>query len=668
MSQRAMRQRGRRGGARRGRRPGGSRSGPGAESEQSAAMSVQVAVAAPAVELKELGGPMDKAAGPPCEPVGAHAAGHGVAAAAPACPVPGAEREAAPAPSAERPPGGGCPGLSSAAAMSSASGMSSAAGKVPQASAMKRSDPHHPQQPRHRDGSDSSGSAAEALVSPDGTVTEAPRTVKKIQFADQKQEFNKRPTKIGRRSLSRSISQSSTDSYSSAASCTDSSDDETSPRDKQQKNSKGSSDFCVKNIKQAEFGRREIEIAEQEMPALMALRKRAQGEKPLAGAKIVGCTHITAQTAVLMETLGALGAQCRWAACNIYSTLNEVAAALAESGFPVFAWKGESEDDFWWCIDRCVNVEGWQPNMILDDGGDLTHWIYKKYPNMFKKIKGIVEESVTGVHRLYQLSKAGKLCVPAMNVNDSVTKQKFDNLYCCRESILDGLKRTTDMMFGGKQVVVCGYGEVGKGCCAALKAMGSIVYVTEIDPICALQACMDGFRLVKLNEVIRQVDIVITCTGNKNVVTREHLDRMKNSCIVCNMGHSNTEIDVASLRTPELTWERVRSQVDHVIWPDGKRIVLLAEGRLLNLSCSTVPTFVLSITATTQALALIELYNAPEGRYKQDVYLLPKKMDEYVASLHLPTFDAHLTELTDEQAKYLGLNKNGPFKPNYYRY
>ncbi|XP_007889051.1 adenosylhomocysteinase like 2b isoform X2 [Callorhinchus milii] len=503
---------------------------------------------------------------------------------------------------------------------------------------------------------------------PDGTVMEAPRTVKKqIQFADQKQEFNKRPTKIGRRSLSRSISQSSTDSYSSAASYTDSSDDETSPRDKQQKNSKGNGDFCIKNIKQADFGRREVEIAEQEMPALMALRKRAQGEKPLAGAKIVGCTHITAQTAVLMETLAALGAQCRWAACNIYSTQNEVAAALAENSYSVFAWKGESEDDFWWCIDRCVNVEGWQPNMILDDGGDLTHWIYKKYPNMFKKIKGIVEESVTGVHRLYQLSKAGKLCVPAMNVNDSVTKQKFDNLYCCRESILDGLKRTTDVMFGGKQVVVCGYGEVGKGCCAALKAMGSIVYVTEIDPICALQACMDGFRLVKLNEVIRQADIVITCTGNKNVVTREHLDRMKNGCIVCNMGHSNTEIDVASLRTPELTWERVRSQVDHVIWPDGKRIVLLAEGRLLNLSCSTVPTFVLSITATTQALAMIELYNAPEGRYKQDVYLLPKKMDEYVASLHLPTFDAHLTELSDEQAKYLGLNKNGPFKPNYYR-
>ncbi|XP_012520191.1 PREDICTED: putative adenosylhomocysteinase 3 [Propithecus coquereli] len=588
-------------------------------------MSVQVVSAAapakvPEVELKDLS-PSE------AEPqLGLSTAAVG----AMAPPAGGGDPEA-PAPAAERPPAPG-PGSGPAAALSPA------AGKVPQASAMKRSDPHHQHQ-RHRDG-------GEGLVSPDGTVTEAPRTVKKIQFADQKQEFNKRPTKIGRRSLSRSISQSSTDSYSSAASYTDSSDDETSPRDKQQKNSKGSSDFCVKNIKQAEFGRREIEIAEQEMPALMALRKRAQGEKPLAGAKIVGCTHITAQTA-------------------------------AQAGFPVFAWKGESEDDFWWCIDRCVNVEGWQPNMILDDGGDLTHWIYKKYPNMFKKIKGIVEESVTGVHRLYQLSKAGKLCVPAMNVNDSVTKQKFDNLYCCRESILDGLKRTTDMMFGGKQVVVCGYGEVGKGCCAALKAMGSIVYVTEIDPICALQAWSrsSALREQRLSEKLKfriPVEIVTgdalsERTSNKNVVTREHLDRMKNSCIVCNMGHSNTEIDVASLRTPELTWERVRSQVDHVIWPDGKRIVLLAEGRLLNLSCSTVPTFVLSITATTQALALIELYNAPEGRYKQDVYLLPKKMDEYVASLHLPTFDAHLTELTDEQAKYLGLNKNGPFKPNYYR-
>ncbi|KAK5902440.1 hypothetical protein CesoFtcFv8_007690 [Champsocephalus esox] len=490
--------------------------------------------------------------------------------------------------------------------------------------------------------------------------------IKQIQFNDQKHEFNKRPANTGRRSLSRSISQSSTDSYSSA--CSESSEDESSPRDKLQATSKGLSDFCIKNIQQTEFGRREITIAEQEMPALMILRKRAGGEKPLAGAKVMGCTHITPQTAVLMETLSRLGAQCRWAACNIFSTQNAVAAALAEGGISVFAWKGESEDDFWWCIDRCVGAESWQPNMILDDGGDLTHWIQKKYPSIFKKLKGIVEESVTGIYRLYQLSKAGRLCVPAMNVNDSVTKQKFDNLYCCKESVLDGLKRTTDVMFGGKQVVVCGYGEVGKGCCAALKALGAVVNVTEADPICALQACMDGFRVIKLGEVVRQVDMVITCTGNKNVVGREHMDRMKNGCIVCNMGHSNTEIDLVSLRTAELRWERVRPQVDHVIWPDGRRIVLLAEGRLLNLSCSTVPSFVLSITATTQALALIELYSAPEGRYKQDVYLLPKKMDEYVASLHLPTFDAHLTELTDEQGKYLGISKHGPYKPNYYRY
>ncbi|XP_022659435.1 S-adenosylhomocysteine hydrolase-like protein 1 isoform X7 [Varroa destructor] len=448
-----------------------------------------------------------------------------------------------------------------------------------------------------------------------------------------------------------------------------SSDDEgVTPREKIQKSSKGFTDFCVKNIGQAAFGRREIEIAEQEMPGIVALRKRAEADKPLNGAKIVGCTHINAQTAVLIETLVALGAGVRWAPCNIYSTQNEVAAALAEAGIPVFAWKGETEEDFWWCIDRCVQADGWQPNMILDDGGDATHLMLKKYPATFKLIKGIVEESVTGVHRLYQLAKAGKLTVPAMNVNDSVTKTKFDNLYSCRESILDALKRSTDVMFGGKQALVCGYGEVGKGCCSALKGMGAVVYVTEIDPICALQACMDGFRVVKISEVIRNVDMLVTATGNKNVVTREHIDKLKNGCIVCNMGHSNTEIDVQSLRTPELTWEKVRSQVDHVIWPDGKRIVLLAEGRLVNLSCSSIPSFVVSITAATQALALIELYNAPAGRYKSDVYLLPKKMDEYVASLHLPTFDAHLTELTDEQAKYMGLNKAGPFKPNFYRY
>ncbi|EDW36753.1 GL18434 [Drosophila persimilis] len=434
---------------------------------------------------------------------------------------------------------------------------------------------------------------------------------------------------------SRSLSASSTDSFSSA-SYTGSSDDgdDVPPREKVQKNTKGSSDFCVRNITaQHAFGRREIEIAEQEMPGIMALRKRAAEDKPLKDAKI-----------------------------------NEVAAALAESNIPIFAWRGETEEDFWWCIDRCVNAENWQPNMILDDGGDATHLMLKKYPTMFKLVKGIVEESVTGVHRLYQLSKAGKLTVPAMNVNDSVTKTKFDNLYSCKESILDSLKRSTDVMFGGKQVVVCGYGDVGKGCAQALKGQGCIVYITEIDPICALQASMDGFRVVKLNEVIRNVDIVVTATGNKNVVVREHMDKMKSGCIVSNMGHSNTEIDVNGLRTPDLTWEKVRSQVDHIIWPEGKYIILLAEGRLVNLSCSSIPSFAVSITSATQALALIELFNAPPGRYKSDVYLLPKKMDEYVASLHLPTFDAHLTELSDEQAKYMGLNKAGPFKPNYYRY
>ncbi|XP_035216058.1 S-adenosylhomocysteine hydrolase-like protein 1 isoform X4 [Stegodyphus dumicola] len=470
---------------------------------------------------------------------------------------------------------------------------------------------------------------------------------------------------------SRSHSASSTDSFgsthSSSSYCDTSSDDEGKmPRDKHQVNSSGSSDFCVKNIKQSAFGRREIEIAEQEMPGIVALRQRANGEKPLKGAKIICCTHINAQTAVLIETLIALGASIRWAACNIYSTQNEVAAAVAEGGVPVYAWRGESEEDFWWCIDKCIHSDSWQPNMILDDGGDATHLMLKKYPAMFRGIKGIVEESVTGVHRLYQLSKSGKLTVPAMNVNDSVTKTKFDNLYSCRESILDALKRSTDVMFGGKHVLVCGYGEVGKGCCSALKGMGAVVCVSEIDPICALQACMDGFRVVKINEVVRNIDILVTATGNKNVVTREHMDKMKNGCILCNMGHSNTEIDVQSLKG--LTWEKVRSQVDHIIWPDGKRIILLAEGRLANLSCSTIPSFVVSITASTQALALIELFSAPAGRYKGDVYLLPKKMDEYVASLHLPTFDAHLTEMTDEQARYMGLNKAGPFKQAYYRY
>ncbi|KAF6778430.1 hypothetical protein AHF37_02186 [Paragonimus kellicotti] len=428
------------------------------------------------------------------------------------------------------------------------------------------------------------------------------------------------------------------------------------------------------------------------MPGLVALRTRAKDDQPLKGAKVLGCTHVTAHTAVLLETLvvlGAqvrwcacniystqvlletlvvLGAQVRWCACNIYSTQNEVAAALAEKSYSIYAWKGESEEDFWWCVDRCINPDGWTPNVVLDDGGDLTHRLHKEHPELLSGVRGIVEESVTGVHRLYQYVKAGTLCVPAMNVSDSITKSKFDNYYLCKESIVDALKRTTDMMISGKAVLVCGYGEVGKGVSHALKGIGAFVCVTETDPVCALQACMDGYRVVKTEDVIRSVDVVITCTGNKSVITRAHMDSMKNGCVVCNMGHSNTEIDVRSLQTPDLTWERVRSQVDHVIWMDGKRIVLIAEGRLANLSCSTVPSIVVSVSASTQALALIELYNAPTGRYKNDVYLLPKKMDEYVATLHLPLFNARLTDLTDEQAKYLGVNKTGPFKPSNYRY
>ncbi|KAM9470693.1 adenosylhomocysteinase like 2a isoform 2-T2 [Clarias gariepinus] len=479
--------------------------------------------------------------------------------------------------------------------------------------------------------------------------------------SEHPQQFNKRHMgKMGDCSASTSLN--SADGWNSA-----SSEDETSPRDIEQKNSEGSKDFCVKDINQASYGRKEIELAEQDMPALMMLRRAGQAEKPLAGAKIVGCVHITAHMAVLIETLSALGAECRWASCNIYSIQNKIAAALAEAGIPVFAWRRESEDEYFWCIDSCVNVKGWEPNMILDDGGDMTYWIYKKYPQLFQSMKGIVEESVSGVRRLYKMYKTGKLCCPAINTNDSVMKQKFDKFYCCKESLLHGLKKTTALTVGGKRIVICGYGDVGKGCCTALKGMKAIVYVTEIDPICALQACMDGFQVVRLNEVIKVVDVVISCTGNKNVVTREHMDQMKKGCIVCNMGHSNTEIDVASLMTPELTWHHVRTHVDHIVWPDGKTIVLLAEGRPVNLSSSAVPVFVLSITEITQVLALIELFNAPDEHYKQDIYSFPKKMDEYAALLHLQNFDTDLTELTDEQAKYVGVNKNGPFKPNYYR-
>lgn len=451
---------------------------------------------------------------------------------------------------------------------------------------------------------------------------------------------------------------SDSDSYSS--------DDEGSPRDRIQTAAKGFRDFRIKDIKLASYGRKEIEIAEQEMPSLMLLRKkRCAGDKPLKGARITGCTHITAQSAVLIETLVICGAQVRWCACNIHSTQNEVAAALADAGFSIFAWRGQSEEDFWWCIDQCLQANGWQPNMILDDGGDTTHRLLSKYPGTTKYVRGIVEESVTGIHRLYQLSKEGQLPMPAINIHDSVVKTKFDNLYSCRESVIDSLKRTMDIMFGGKVVCVCGYGEVGKGCCAALKGLGAICYVTEVDPICALQACMDGFRVVKLDGALPFIDILITATGTKHVVKRRDLDHVKNGCIVANMGHSNHEIDMESLK--DLKRERIRHNVSHYVWPNKKRVVLLAEGRLLNQSCSKVPSLVVSITSATQALALIELHKAPKGLYKNEVYLLPKKMDEYVASLHLPSFDAHLTDLSEEQAKYLGVPKNGPFKPYYYK-
>lgn len=448
-------------------------------------------------------------------------------------------------------------------------------------------------------------------------------------------------------------------------------EDDISPRNKEQINRNNFTDFCVKNINSASLGQKEIQIAEEEMPGLMSLRRRAEADKPLKGARIAGCTHITAQTGVLIETLIRLGAEVRWVACNIYSTQNEVAAALAQSNISIFAWTNETDEEFWWCISKALCVESptvWHPNMLLDDGGDLTYYAQKHNIQIFNSLKGIVEESVTGIHRLYQLSRNNLLTIPAINVNDSITKTKFDNLYLSRESVVDSLKRCTDIMFGGKQVVVCGYGEVGKGCCQSLKGVGCVIYVTEIDPICALQACMDGFKVVRMDEIVKQIDVIITATGNKTVITREQCEKLKNGAIVCNMGHSNTEIDIKSLRDADIHWEEVRLNVHHLKFPSGKRIVLIAEGRIMNLCCSSVPSFVVSITASTQALALIELYNAPVGRYKKDVYLLPKKMDEYVASLHLPAFDAHLTELSDDQCLYLGVNKSGPFKPNYYRY
>ena len=427
------------------------------------------------------------------------------------------------------------------------------------------------------------------------------------------------------------------------------------------------SDYKVADISQAEWGRKEIAIAEHEMPGLMALREEYGSSQPLKGARIAGCLHMTIQTAVLIETLTALGAEVRWSSCNIFSTQDQAAAAIAAANVPVFAWKGETEEEFNWCIQQTIEgPNGWVPNMILDDGGDLTVMMHKDYPELLKEVKGLSEETTTGVHRLVEMAKNGELKVPAININDSVTKSKFDNLYGCRESLLDGIKRATDVMIAGKTAVVLGYGDVGKGCAQAFRGMGATVMVTEVDPINALQAAMEGFRVVQMDDVADQGDIFVTATGNVDVITLDHMKDMKNEAIVCNIGHFDNEIQVDALRN--FQWDNVKPQVDQVLFPDGKRITLLAEGRLVNLGCATGhPSFVMSASFTNQVLAQIELFNNP-GKYSVDVHVLPKDLDEKVARLHLKKIGANLTELSSDQSAYLGINKDGPFKPDHYRY
>ena len=465
-----------------------------------------------------------------------------------------------------------------------------------------------------------------------------------------------------------------------------------------------SSDYKVADISLADWGRKEIEIAESEMPGLMALRDEFAAEKPLQGARITGSLHMTIQTAVLIETLVDLGAEVRWASCNIFSTQDHAAAAIAARGIPVFAWKGETIDEYWWCTEQALTwPEGGMPNMILDDGGDATLLVHKgaefekagsvpqaqagdneewkailavlkrtletspgKWQQMADSVKGVTEETTTGVHRLYQMQESGELLFPAMNVNDSVTKSKFDNLYGCRESLLDGIKRATDVMIAGKVCVVLGYGDVGKGCAQAYRGMGATVLVTEIDPICALQAAMEGYRVVTMEDAASQGDIFVTTTGNVDVITHEHMLAMKNEAIVCNIGHFDSEIDIASLE--KYTWEEIKPQVDHVIFPDGKKIIVLAKGRLVNLGCATGhPSFVMSASFTNQVMAQMELFNNT-GNYENKVYVLPKPLDEKVARLHLTKIGARLTTLTQEQADYLDLKIEGPYKAEYYRY
>ncbi len=426
-------------------------------------------------------------------------------------------------------------------------------------------------------------------------------------------------------------------------------------------------DYKVADISLADWGRKEIAIAETEMPGLMALREEYKGRKPLKGARIAGCLHMTIQTAVLMETLVDLGADIRWSSCNIFSTQDHAASAMAAVGIPTFAWKGESENEFWWCIEQTIfGPGGWRPNMILDDGGDLTLVLHERYPELLKDVRGISEETTTGVHRLYEMVKEGKLKVPAFNVNDSVTKSKFDNLYGCRESLIDGIKRATDVMIAGKITVVLGYGDVGKGCAQAFRGMGATVWVTEIDPICALQAAMEGYRVVTMDQAAAVGDIFVTATGNVHVIKHDHMLQMKNEAIICNIGHFDSEIDIASLRAYE--WDNIKPQVDHVILPDGKKLIVLAEGRLVNLGCATGhPSFVMSASFTNQVMAQIELWSN-HSKYENKVYVLPKQLDEKVARLHLKKIGVHLTELTPEQAKYLNVKVDGPYKPDHYRY
>ena len=429
----------------------------------------------------------------------------------------------------------------------------------------------------------------------------------------------------------------------------------------------GSSDYRVADIGLAAWGRKEIAIAETEMPGLMALRDEFGRSKPLSGARITGCLHMTIQTAVLIETLIHLGASVRWSSCNIYSTQDHAASAIAARGIPVFAWKGETEEEYEWCIEQTLKgPDGWVPNMILDDGGDATKIVHDRHPHLLAEIRGISEETTTGVHRLYEMMRNGELKAPAFNVNDSVTKSKFDNLYGVRESLVDGIKRATDVMLAGKIGVVCGFGDVGKGSAASLRSQGARVMVTEIDPICALQAAMEGYQVTTMDEAAPIGDIFVTATGNIDVITLDHMRQMHDRAIVCNIGHFDSEIEIGALRN--YVWEEVKPQVDEVVFPDGKRLIVLAKGRLVNLGCATGhPSFVMSASFTNQVLAQIELWTN-HGKYENKVYVLPKHLDEKVAQLHLDKLGVKLTSLTPKQADYLGVATAGPFKPEYYRY